>query len=182
MNFMLRSTLAGLALIVPSFSLAQTVKKGDLSYSTPSCTFVSRGTVDCRLTVTYTGKEAASRIVVWTQETKAYDAAGATYISVSGTGGGEESANQLPVDLPKGIPVQVVHRFAGLPGTLTGFRGLAFDGISFQNLPFKSTAAVPAPAPLPASTGVPTGFNVTLSRCSPQGASYLCTATLTPVR
>ncbi|MVN88518.1 hypothetical protein GO986_17395 [Deinococcus sp. HMF7620] len=183
MKTLLRFMAASLVLLPPSFSLAQTVKKGDYTYTPPACTVVSRGTVDCRLTMTYTGREAAQSVLIRAGETKAYDAAGATYVSVSFQGGGQAGTGPEWVALPTGIPVQLTYRFEAVPTSVTTFRGVALNLntlISFQNVPVRSVA--PAPAPLPVASGVPTGFTLSLTRCTPQGTSFVCTATLTPVR
>lgn len=174
------STLVALFAVMPAG--AQTLKKGDLSYTAPSCIRVEKGTADCRLTVTYTGKDEVGRDVVTAVATRAYGPDGQTYISVMGLADGDRQDGAFAIRLPRGVPVQVIYRFADLPGQLTAFRALSLNnGLTFQNVQFRSQTQT-TQAVTPPTGNILVGADIRLSRCTFQGTTYTCTATLTPTR
>lgn len=179
-----RPLLFALFTLTPTEAAAQAVTQGDLSYSAPSCQALGKGAVDCVQTVTYRGAKASSTAIVDPRNTRAFAPTGQVYYPGSATSDGREIAGTFAnLLLPAGVPVKVTYHFKELPGPLTSFSALTFSGLTFKSLKFAGTGAdAPAPAPQAPPTGIPSGYAITLSKCVPQGASYTCMASLTPVR
>jgi hypothetical protein len=159
-------------------------------FAPPVCQRVNTTTTDCSLLGTYSGKDANSVLTVLVVRARVFAADGAAFVASEFSGGGAVGvAGQGNVSFPRGIPVRLTFRFKGVPNSLSTLRGLAFETVNYENIriadapratpdPVSTTALVS----LPTRASTPIKFNVALSDCTVSGATYTCTARLSPAR